>query len=136
MMYIMALSNLPLTAAVWYWVTVVKLCMINGSSSRTVHHAFSQTSIYDADASILLNDLWWQNLETQQQIHKAVMVYKPLNCLAPDYIQNSYYTVIYLIPTTLEMLKISLLFLCHEPVNIEMAFATAGLFSGTICPLM
>ena len=93
-------------------------------------------SNYDADASILLNDLGWQNLETQQQIHKSVMVYKSLNCLAPDYIQNSYYTVIYLIPTTLEMLKISLLFPCHEPVNIEIAFATAGLFCGTICPLM
>ena len=93
-------------------------------------------SNYDADASILLNDLGWQNLETQQQIQKAVMVYKSLNCLAPDYIQNSYDTVIYLIPTTLEMLKISLLFPCHEPVNIEIAFATAGLFCGTICPLM
>ena len=128
MMYIMALSNLPLTIAAWYWITVVKLCMINGSSSRT--------SNYDADASIPLNDLGLQNLETQQQIHKAVMVYKSLNCLAPDYIQNSYYTVVYLIPTTLEMLKISLLFPCHEPVNIEIAFATAGLFCGTICPLM
>ena len=93
-------------------------------------------SNYDADASIPLNDLGLQNLETQQQIDKAVMVYKSLNCLAPDYIQNSYDTVIYLIPTTLEMLKISLLFPCHEPVNIEIAFATAGLFCGTICPLM
>ena len=87
MMYIMALSNHPLTIAAWYWVTVVKLCMINGSGSRTVWHAFSQTPItlYDADGSILLNDLLWQNLESQQHIHKAVMVYKSLNCLAPDY---------------------------------------------------
>ena len=43
-------------------------------------------SNYDAQASILLNDLGWQNLETQQQIQKAVMVYKSLNCLAADYV--------------------------------------------------
>ena len=42
-------------------------------------------SNYDADASILLNELGWQNLETHRQIQKAVMVYKSLNCLAPDY---------------------------------------------------
>ena len=123
-----------------YCSTVLNNC------SKTLHDKWQRlqnraariltNSSYDADASILLNDLGWQNLETQQQIQKAVMVYKSLNCLAPDYIQNSYDTVIYLIPTTLEMLKISLLFPCHEPVNIEIAFATAGLFCGTICPLM
>ena len=120
--------------------------MILGNCSKTLHDKWQQlqnraariltNSNYDADASILLNDLGWQNLETQQQIHKAVMEYKSLNGLTPDYIHNSYYTVIYLIPTTLEMLKISLLFPCHEPVNREIAFATAGLFCGTICPLM
>ena len=45
-------------------------------------------SNYDADTSILLNDLGWQNLETQRQIQKAVMVYKSLNCLAPDYMSS------------------------------------------------
>ena len=45
-------------------------------------------SNYDADASILLNDLGWQNLETQRQIQKALMVYKSLNCLAPDYMSS------------------------------------------------
>ena len=39
-------------------------------------------SNYDADASILLNDLGWQNLQTQRQIQTAVMVYKCLNWLA------------------------------------------------------
>ena len=120
--------------------------MVLGNCGKTLHDKWQRlqnrtariltNSNYDADGSILLNDLGWQNLESQQHIHKAVMVYKSLNCLAPDYIQNSYYTVIYLILTTLEMLKISLLFHCHEPVNIEIAFATAGLFCGTICPLM
>ena len=47
-------------------------------------------SDYDADASILLNDLGWQNLETQRQIHKAVMVYKSLNCLAPNYMSSKF----------------------------------------------
>ena len=39
-----------------------------------VAHIFTNSN-YDADASILLNDLGWQNLETQHLIHKAVMVY-------------------------------------------------------------
>ena len=47
-------------------------------------------SNYDARASILLNDLGWQNLETQQQIQKAVMVYKSLNCLAADYMSSKF----------------------------------------------
>ena len=42
------------------------------------------------DASILLNDLGWQNLETQWQIQKAVMVYKSLNCLASDYMSSKF----------------------------------------------
>ena len=105
--------------------------MVWGNCGKTLHDKWRRlqnraariltNSNYDADASILLNDLRWQNLETQQQIYKAVMMYKSLNCLAPDYIQNSYYAVIYLIPTTL---------------GIEIAFATAGLLCGTICPLM
>ena len=51
-------------------------------------------------------------------------------------LQNLYYAGIYLIPTTLETLKISLLFYCHGPITIEIASATAGLFCGTVYPLM
>ena len=47
-------------------------------------------SNYDADASILLNDLGWQNLETQRQIQKAVMVFTSLNCLAPAYMSSKF----------------------------------------------
>ena len=36
----------------------------------------------------------------------------------------------------LEILKTSLLFPCHEKISIEIASGTAGLFCGTICPLM
>ena len=91
MMYIMALSNRTLTIAAWYGVTVVKLCVINCSDSRTVRHAFSQTPIMThMRIYILLNDLGWHNLETQRQIQKAVMVYKSLNCLAPDYMSSKF----------------------------------------------
>ena len=47
-------------------------------------------SNYDAYANILLNDLGWHNLETQRQIHKAVMVYKSLNCLVPDHMSSKF----------------------------------------------
>ena len=30
------------------------------------------------------------NLEMQRKIHKAVMVYKSLNCLAPDYMSSKF----------------------------------------------
>ena len=83
-------------------------------------------SNYDADASILLNDLRWQNLETQRQIQKAVMMYKSLNCLAPDYMSSKFILRSdYLILITLEILKTSLLFSYHEPFTIEIASATA-----------
>ena len=91
MMYIMALSNRTLTIAAWYGVTVVKLCVINCSDSRTVRHAFSQTPIMTyMRIYILLNDLGWHNLETQRQIQKAVMVYKSLNCLVPDHMSSKF----------------------------------------------
>ena len=47
-------------------------------------------SNYDADASILLNDLRWQNLETQRLFQIAVMVYKSLNGLAHDYMSSKF----------------------------------------------
>ena len=95
-------------------------------------------SNYDADASILLNDLGWQNLETRRHIKKGVMVYKSLNCLAPHYMPSKFILRSDLFLITLEILKISLLlfFPCHEPITIEIASATAGLFCGTICPLL
>ena len=94
-------------------------------------------SNYDADASILLNQLGWQKLETQRQIQKAVMVYKSLNCLAPDYMFSKLIprSDLFNILITVVILKTSLLFPSHEPISIEIASATAGLFCGTICPL-
>ena len=74
MMCIMALSNRTLTIAAWYGVAVEKtsrdkLQRLQNRAARVLTN-----SNYDADASILLNDLGWQNLETQRQIYKAVMV--------------------------------------------------------------
>ena len=34
--------------------------------------------------------LGWENLETQRQIHKAQMVYKSLNGLAPNYLSSKF----------------------------------------------
>ena len=100
-----------------------------------MRHAFVTNSNYIMHMSKLLNDLGWQHLETQRQIQKAGwsinLALHLITCL-----QNAYYAAICLILITLETPKISLLFSCHEPVAIEIASAIAGLFCGTICPLM
>ena len=142
MMHIMALSNRNLTIAWgncgmvcgnWYGVTVVKLFVINCSDSRTVRHAFSQTPIMvQTRAYMIINDLklsskfrrlWWC-------INLWIALHL-ITCL-----QNSYYAATYLILITLEILQTILLFPCHEPITIEIASATAGLFCGTFCPLI
>ena len=43
---------------------------------------------YDTNADGLLQDLGWENLETQRQIHQATMVYKSINGLAPEYLRS------------------------------------------------
>ena len=116
---------------------MVNVCVINCSDSRIVRHAFSQTPNYDADASILLNDLGWKNLETQRQIQKAVMVYKSLNCLAPDYMSSKFILRSDLFNSyNLRDSENKLAVPLPRTITIEIAFATAGLFYGTICPLM
>ena len=78
-----------------------------------------------------------QNLETERQIQKAVMVYKSLNCLAPDYMSSKFILRSYLFNFyNLRDSETSLLFPCHEPISIEIASAKAGLFCGKICLLM
>ena len=44
------------------------------------------SSSYDADARYLLQQLGWKDLITQPQIQVALMVFKALNNLAPDYL--------------------------------------------------
>ena len=43
-------------------------------------------SSYDADANHLIRQLDWRDLSTQFQIQKALMVYKSLNGLVPEYL--------------------------------------------------
>ena len=43
-------------------------------------------SSYDADANPLIRQLDWRDLSTQLQIQKALMVYKSLNGLVPEYL--------------------------------------------------
>jgi hypothetical protein len=45
---------------------------------------------YDTNADGLLQDLGWENLETQRQIHQAIMVYKSINGLAPEYLRSKF----------------------------------------------
>jgi hypothetical protein len=45
---------------------------------------------YDTNADGLLQDLGWENLETQRQIHQATMVYKSINGLAPEYLRSKF----------------------------------------------
>ena len=45
------------------------------------------SSSYDIAADFLLERLGWRKLDTQRKLEKAVMVYKSLNGLAPDYLR-------------------------------------------------
>ena len=47
-------------------------------------------SSYDADANRLIRQLDWKDLSTQFQIQKALMVYKSLNGLAPEYLSSKF----------------------------------------------
>ena len=47
-------------------------------------------SSYDADASHLFQNLNWKNLSTQRDIQKALMVFKSLNGLAPEYLSSKF----------------------------------------------
>ena len=47
-------------------------------------------SSYDANADCLMEKLGWRKLDSQRQIHKATMVYKSLNGLAPDYLRSKF----------------------------------------------
>ena len=45
---------------------------------------------YDTSADSLIEVLGWQKLESQRSFHKAVMVYKSLNGLAPEYMRSMF----------------------------------------------
>ena len=48
------------------------------------------SSSYDADAKGLIRQLGWKDLCTQRQIQKALMVYKSLNGLVPEYLSSKF----------------------------------------------
>ena len=81
--------------------------------------------------------LGWKNPETQCQIHKAQMVYKSLNGLAPKYLSSKFIQVEILLRLIISVIpRISLLFPYHAPITIKIVSAMAVLFSGTVCPLL
>ena len=47
-------------------------------------------SSYDTDAKGLIRQLGWKDLCTQRQIQKALMVYKSLNGLVPEYLSSKF----------------------------------------------
>ena len=47
-------------------------------------------SNYDANADNLIKKLGWIKLDSQRSIHKAVVVYKSLNGLTPDYLSSKF----------------------------------------------
>ena len=47
-------------------------------------------SSYDADAGYLLQRIGWKDLIAQRQIQVALMVFKALNDLAPDYLSSMF----------------------------------------------
>ena len=48
------------------------------------------SSSYVTNAEYLFEKLGWKNLASQRKIAKAIMVYKSLNGLAPDYLSEMY----------------------------------------------
>ena len=48
------------------------------------------SSSYDADAKGLIRQLRWKDLCTQRQIQKALMVYRSLNGLVPEYLSSKF----------------------------------------------
>ena len=46
------------------------------------------SSSYDTNADYLFEILGWKNLASQRKIAKAIMVYKSVNGLAPDYLSE------------------------------------------------
>ena len=52
---------------------------------------FLTSSSYDPNAGYLLQQLGWKDLIAQRQIQVALIVFKALNDLAPDYLSGYVY---------------------------------------------
>lgn len=64
-------------------IQATKLQKLQNRAARILTH-----SNYDTNAEPLIEDLGWKKLDSQRNLQKAVMVYKSLNGLAPDYMQS------------------------------------------------
>ena len=45
---------------------------------------------YDVSSSILLEKLHWANLSLRRKGHKSLLMYKTINKLTPEYLQNQF----------------------------------------------
>ena len=62
-----------------------KLQKLQNRAARILTHCN-----YDANADFLIQQLGWKKLHSQRSIHKAVMIYKSLDGLAPDYLSSKF----------------------------------------------
>ena len=69
----------------WNKTLAVKLQKLQNRAARVL--TFSS---YDANADALIDELGWKKLSFQRQFQKAVMVYKSLNGLAPEYMHSMF----------------------------------------------
>ena len=76
-----------------------------------------------------------ENLETQRQIHKAQMVYKSLNGLAPNYLSSKFIQRSDIITSSDSENKLAVP-LPPAPITIKIVSAIAVQFSGTVCRLL
>ena len=56
----------------------------------TLHDTYDKLSNYDTGATQLFERLNWENLSTQRDIQNAIMIFKSLYNLAPEYLGSKF----------------------------------------------
>ena len=74
-------------SSVWGCCSKTPASKLQKLQNRAARKTYSN---YDANADNLIKKLGWRKLDSQRSIHKAVMVYKSLNGLTPDYLSSKF----------------------------------------------
>ena len=82
--------NFILITAVWFGVITVTPFVLNCKNYKSGRHGVLNFCSHDASADYLFELLGWKELDCQRYVQKAVMVYKSLNGLAPDYLCSKF----------------------------------------------
>ena len=106
-----------------------KLQKLQNSAARAL--TFSS---YDAEASQLFQNLNWNNLSTQLDIQRALMVFKSLNGLAPEYLSSTFIARSNTTSHTFRdyVNKLTIQFHRHAQIISVIVFATVVLFCGIV----